>query len=128
MAELAISMEKICWLIAKMREFQAKVDPVEPDPGSNPSDEDFREVLEDYSDDPVAQQITDALADLDVEERRDVLALLLLGRGDADDWAAARGEVLEAAEAGLHHRLLQTPLVADYWEEGLDRIGRSCSA
>jgi hypothetical protein len=127
MAELAIPVDKVCWLIVKTREFQAKVEPVEPDPGSNQSERGFREILEDYPDDPVAQQLQTAFRDLDLEERRDLLALLLLGRGDAEDWAEARGEVGEAAEAGLHHRLLEQPLLADYLEEGLSRIGRSCS-
>lgn len=127
MAELAIPIDKVCWLIVKAREFQAKVEPVEPDPGSNASDSGFREVIEDYPDDPVGRQIESALHDLDLEERRDLLALLLLGRGDADDLDAARGDVPEAAEAGLHRRLLAQPLLSDYLEEGLSRIGRSCA-
>lgn len=126
-AELSIALDKVCWLIAKAREFQAKVDVVEPDPGSNPTDSGFREILEDYEDDPTGQQIQAALADLDVEELRDLLALMLLGRGDADDWASARQEVREAAEAGVHRRLMSVPLLGDYLEEGLSRIGRYCT-
>jgi hypothetical protein len=34
--ELNISPEKVCYIIIKAREFDAKVEPVEPDPGSNP--------------------------------------------------------------------------------------------
>lgn len=127
MAELAIAVDKVCWLIVKAREFQAKVAPVEPDPGSNPSERGFREVLEDYPNDPVGQELHAAFHDLDLAERRDLLALLLLGRGDADDWAAAREEVGDAAEAGLYRRLLEQPLLSDFLEEGLSRIGRSCS-
>lgn len=127
MAELAIPLDKVCWLIVKAREFQAKVGPVEPDPGSNQSERGFREVLEDYPDDQAGRQIEAALHDLDVEERRDLLTLLLLGRGDADDWDGARAEIADAAEAGLHRRLLSQPLLGDYLEEGLARIGRSCS-
>ncbi len=49
---LNISPEKICYIIVKAREFDAKVEPVEPDPGSNPADGGEREILSDYRDDP----------------------------------------------------------------------------
>ena len=50
--ELNVNLEKVCFIIVKAREFDAKVDPVEPEPGSNPSDDQEREILEDYADDP----------------------------------------------------------------------------
>ena len=49
---LTISPEKVCFLIVKAREFDAKEAVDEPDPGSNPSDDKDVEVLEDYGDDP----------------------------------------------------------------------------
>ena len=50
--ELSVSLDKLDFIIIKAREFDAKVDPVEPDPGSDPADDEEREVLEDYADDP----------------------------------------------------------------------------
>ncbi len=47
---LNVSPEKICYIIVKAREFDAKVEPVEPDPGSNPADGGEREILSDYRD------------------------------------------------------------------------------
>ena len=38
-ASLTISPEKVCFLIVKAREFDAKDEITEPDPGSNPSDD-----------------------------------------------------------------------------------------
>jgi hypothetical protein len=43
--ELNVSPEKVCYIIAKAREFDARDEPVEPDPGSNPVDTGEREVL-----------------------------------------------------------------------------------
>ena len=50
---LQIDPEKVCQLIIKAREFDVKVDVVEPDPGSNPADDGMRGVLEDYPNDTV---------------------------------------------------------------------------
>jgi hypothetical protein len=127
MAELEISLEKVCWFIAHSRELQAKTTAVAPDSASNQSDDGFLETLEDRPDDVAAPQLESALHELDASERRDLLALFILGRGDADDWASALESVREAAQAGLHRRLLEQPLLGDYLEEGLARMGRSCS-
>ena len=35
--DLNISVDKVCYIALKAREFDAKVEPVEPDPGSNPA-------------------------------------------------------------------------------------------
>ena len=55
--ELNISPEKIGFIIIKAREFDVKVAPAEPDPGSNPSDDDESEVLEDYPDDATLEEL-----------------------------------------------------------------------
>lgn len=47
LVEINISPEKVCYIIVKPREFDAKVEPVEPDPASNPSDDADHEILED---------------------------------------------------------------------------------
>ncbi|RPI43419.1 MAG: hypothetical protein EHM67_05210, partial [Hyphomicrobiaceae bacterium] len=56
--ELAISPEKVCFVIIKTREFDAKDIVTEPNTASNPSDDKTISVLEDHSDDPVAQELT----------------------------------------------------------------------
>ena len=50
--DLNIGLERLCYIIVKAREFDAKVEPMDQDPGSNPSDDGMRVVLEDYGDDP----------------------------------------------------------------------------
>src|SRR5579863_3872940 len=118
--ELNISGDKVCFIITKAREYDAKVDPVEPDPGSNPADAGEREVLEDYSDDATESELRAAIDALNEDEVIDLIALAWLGRGDFDkaEWTEAR------SLAGERHRrhsgayLTGMPMLGDYLEEG----------
>lgn len=126
--ELAISLEKVCYIIAKAREFDAKVPPVEPDPGSNPADDAGREILEDYAGDPTFAELRTAIDDLNDDEVVDLIALAWIGRGDYDrgGWDEARGL---ARERHRHHSaryLTGMPALGDYLEEGLSTLGYSC--
>ena len=125
---LTISPEKVCFIIIKAREFDAKDEVTEPDPGSNPSDDKDIGVLEDHKDDPVVEEITSFINALSEDEQIDLVALAWLGRDDysASDWTAVREEA-----AGAHNRrtaeyLLGIPLLGDFLEEGLSMLGRSC--
>lgn len=126
---LQIDPQKVCYLIIKAREFDAKVPVVEPDPGSNPSDEDMRGVLEDYPDDPVDAEIRTLVDSLNEDEQIDLVALLWLGRTDraADEWSALREEAAAARSEHTADYLLGTPLLSDYLSEGLNRLGYDCS-
>jgi hypothetical protein len=122
---LQIDLQKVCYLIIKAREFDAKVAVVEPDPGSNPSDEDMRGVLEDYPDDPVDTEIRTLVDDMNVDEQIDLVTLLWLGRSEstADEWSALREEAAAAHSDHTADYLLGTPLLSDYLAEGLSRLG-----
>ena len=78
---LAIPLERLAYIIAKAREFDAEV-PVEPDAatGSDPPDDDERQVLLDTPDNPTEEELRDAIAGLGVPERQELLALMWLGR------------------------------------------------
>jgi hypothetical protein len=129
MPTLGIDPEKVCYLVTLARQFQVKVAPVEPSPGSNMSDDGFREALEDYGDDAVMTEMRQFLAGLNVEEYRSVLALLWLGRGDYDkrewDEALTEAETLRS-ERGPDY-LIGTPLLSDHLEEGLNQLGYGCA-
>ncbi len=124
---LTISPEKVCYIIVKAREYDAKIDPVETDQGLGPADEEDREVLGAYSDDATYQELQGALETLNEDELVELLALDWFGRSDEDKetW----GEYLTQARQGLNERtvnyLLGTPLLSDYLEEGLTRLGYS---
>ncbi len=128
-AMLQIDPQKVCYLIIKAREFDAKVPVVEPDPGSNPSDEDMRGVLEDYPDDPVDVEIRTLVDSLNEDEQIDLVTLLWLGRGDGskDEWSTIRNEATAARSDHTADYLLGTPLLSDYLAEGLNKLGYDCS-
>ena len=70
MPELAISAEKVAFLIEKTREFDVKEGVTDPDSGSNPTDDNMIDVLEDDGNDPVAREITAFVNGLTEDERR----------------------------------------------------------
>jgi hypothetical protein len=68
-AALTISPEKVCFIIIKAREFDAKEEANEPDPGSNPSDDKEAAVLEDREDDPVVEELNSLINSLSEDEQ-----------------------------------------------------------
>jgi len=125
---LTISPEKVCFIIIKAREFDAKDEVTEPDPGSNPLDDKDVAVLEDHEDDPVVEELTSFVNCLSEDEQIDLVALTWLGREDysASDWSTVRDEAARAHNERTADYLLGTPLVGDYLEEGLSMLGYSC--
>jgi len=81
MPELTISPEKVGFLIEKAREFDAKDAPVDPDSGSNATDDDMVDVLEDNGADPVVREITGFINALTEDEQTDLIALMRHHRG-----------------------------------------------
>ena len=130
---LAISLEKVCFVIIKDREFDVKDAATEPDPASNASDDGMISVLETHGDDPVVEELTSFISSLSEDEQIDLVALMWLGRDDStiEDWPTIRAEAASAHRSRARHTsdyLLGTPLVGDYLEEGLSLFGHSCQA
>ena len=125
---LTISPEKVCFVIIKAREYDAKDEVTEVDPGSNPSDDKDVSVLENHEDDPVVEELTSFINSLSEDEQIDLVALAWLVRDDnsASDWPAVREEAAQAHNQRTAAYLLGTPLVGDYLEEGLSMLGYSC--
>ena len=125
---LVIRREALAFIIAKAREFDAEV-PIEPDAatGSDPADDDEREILLDTPDNPTEQELRDAIDGLGLPERKELLALMWLGRGDydADSWPEALREAVETTIANPTDYLVGTPLLGDYLEEGASVLGFS---
>ena len=119
---LSISPEKVCFIVVKAREFDAKDMVTIPDEASNATDDAMMSVLEDHADDPVAAELRGFI------EQVDLVALAWLGRGDGtlEDW-----EDLRAEAARLHNKrtasyLLGMPLLPDHLEDALSQFGSSC--
>lgn len=125
---LTISPEKVCFIIIKAREFDAKDQVTELDPGSNPSDDRGAAVLEDHEDDPVVEELTSLISSLSEDEQIDLVALVWLGRDDysANDWPTVREEAARAHNQRTANYLLGMPQLGDFLEEGLSMLGYSC--
>ncbi|WP_454854085.1 DUF3775 domain-containing protein [Rhizobium binxianense] len=125
----SISPDKVRYLILKSREFDVKDVVTEPDPGSNPTDDNMIEVLEDHPDDPVESELASAIWALNEDEQVDLVALAWLGRGDGDvnEWDDLRRQAAEAHNARTASYLLGMPLLPDYLEEALDQFGETSS-
>ena len=126
--DLSISPEKVCYIIAKAREFDAKDVVTDPDDGSNPTDGAMVAVLEDHRDDPVVQEIAAAIFAMTEDEQIDLVTLAWLGRGDGslEDWNELRAEAARAHNKRTASYLLGMPLLADYLDEALAQFGHSC--
>ena len=126
---LAISPEKVCFVVVKAREFDVKDVVSNPDEGSNASDDAMVSVLEDRADDPVGQELRGFIGALTLDEQVDLVTLTWLGRGDGsvEDWDQLRAEALGAHNNRTASYLLGIPLLADYLEEGLSQLGLSCN-
>lgn len=125
---LVIPLERLAFIIVKARGFDAEV-PVEPDAatGSDPPDDDERQVLLDTPDKTTEEELRDAIDGLGPPERQELLALMWLGRGDydADSWPEALREARDSTIASVTDYLVGTPLLGDYLEEGASALGLS---
>jgi Protein of unknown function (DUF3775) len=125
---LTIALEKLAYIIEKAREFDAEV-PIDPGAatGSDPADDDERQILLDTPDNPTEEELRDAIDGLNLDEREELLALMWLGRGDYDagDWSEALRQARDTPSETEASYLLGTPLLADYLEEGVAALGLS---
>ncbi len=126
--DLSISPEKLCFIIAKARQFDVKDVVTDPDDASNPADDAMLSVLEDHKDDPVVQELVAVIFAMSEDEQVDLVTLTWLGRGDGtiEDWAELRAEAARAHNRRTASYLLGIPLLADYLEEAISQFGISC--
>jgi hypothetical protein len=119
---LTIPLSTIGWIIIKAREFDGKNTDIDNAMGDtdNPLG-----ALEDRVDDPAEGELTSWISDLTDSQKYELVALFWLGRdnGDASDFpellAQARGEQGKSTS----RYLLGSPLLGDYLEEGLAKMG-----
>ena len=124
MAGLEISPAKVGFVIVKAREIAANV--AAWDEGAT-SDHDAESILESFSDDATQDELMGFIRDLNEDEQASLVALAWIGRGSFGPEEI--DEALATARAERNHRtgeyLLGMPLLPDYLEEALDRLGFS---
>ncbi|MBO4223380.1 DUF3775 domain-containing protein [Bradyrhizobium neotropicale] len=126
MAELSISTDKVGFLIEKAREFDVKEAASDPDSGSNATDDEMIDVLEDDGQDPVEREIRGFIRALSEDEQIDLVALMRLGRGDRpiEEWDDLRREAADQYNGRTARYLLGEPMLGDLLAEGLEQFDR----
>lgn len=124
---LAISLQKLAFIIEKAREFDVAVPADAEDIGSNPADDGESEILLDTPDNSTAEELRDAIEGLNTDEQEELLALIWIGRGDfgKDEWQVAMRQARQRRTASEADYLIGTPLLADYLEEAVSAFGLS---
>jgi hypothetical protein len=127
--DLSIPADKLCFIIAKAREFDAKDVVTDPDDASNPTDDAMVPVLEDHRDDPVVQELVAVIHAMSEDEQIDLVTLTWLGRGDGgiEDWSELRAEAARAHNRRTASYFLGIPLLPDFLEEAAAQFGISCA-
>lgn len=124
---LAISPETAFFILLKARAFDEKVEATDPDSGSNPSDDNEVDVLEDTPDDPTFAELTAAVRRLNDDELRDLICLIWIGRGDFSiaELDQAREGAAEIGRARAPRYVAGIPMVSDHLEEALSQFGHT---
>jgi hypothetical protein len=127
---LGINPEKVCFVIAKARVFDAKETVSDPDSGSNASDDGMTDVLEDMPDDATYQELVAFIRAMDEDEQVNLVALAWLGRGTygIEEWPEALREARAQHNRRTAEYLTKLPLLGDYLEEGLAAFSENCEA
>lgn len=125
---LSISPEKLCFIIAKAREFDVKDVVTDPGDSSNATDDAMLSVLEDHPDDPTARELAGFIRALNEDEQIDLVALVWLGRGDGtiDEWSDLRAEASRAHNRRTASYLMGMPLLSNHLEDALSQFDISC--
>jgi Protein of unknown function (DUF3775) len=125
--DFPLSTDSLAFIALKARAYDMQVAPSDPDSGSNASDDREIDVLEDGADNPNARELHAAIASLNEEEKRALVALAWIGRGDFEggEWRDALKLAGERANSRTARYLMGIPLLGDYLEEGAESLGIS---
>ena len=129
MNELTIEPGYLRSLILRIRALMAKEATVMPDVGGNAADDAGPETLQETPGDLTREELREEFEGLNDDERAELVALMWIGRGDADaeSWEETLQLARDRREGDTGDYLLGHPLVADYWAEGLDKLGHGSS-
>lgn len=125
--ELTISLEEVCRIVLRAREYDAQVPAVDPDDSSNMADDKAVDVLEDSTNTSVEEELRSMMEDLNDDEQTELYTLMLVGAGDYDaaEWEEALATVTEEV-SDIPEALMRTPMLASLLETGLAAFGLDC--
>jgi hypothetical protein len=124
---LEISTAKVAHVIIRAREYDAKVGTWENSLSSGFREDDSNSILQNFATDATRSELAEFIGGLNDDEQASLVALAWLGRG-----SFAPEELDDAIETAKSEKvnktedyLLGIPLLGDYLEEGLDKLGFS---
>jgi hypothetical protein len=126
MAELSIDPDYLRSLIVKLRAFMGKEENEIPDDASNPSDDELpASALQEEAGDLTREEVVEEIRGLSRLQQAELVALMWLGRddGNPEDWNGLVRQAIERRETPTERYLLDQPLLAEYWLEGMERLG-----
>jgi uncharacterized protein DUF3775 len=125
MVTLSIPSDYLARLIAKVRGVQAREGEVDEDSGSNATDDNMIDAVQDSPGDLSRQEVHAEIRGLNERQQAELVALLWTGRGDAEPeaWEDTVSMARERRDTPTDRYLLGQPLVAEYWAEGAERLG-----
>ena len=126
MAELSIDPDYLRRLVVKVRSFMGKEETDLPDDGSNPIDDEVPlGALQDEDDDLSREEVVEEIQGLTPRQRAELVALMWLGRGDGEpeEWNELLARAIERREVPTENYLLDHPLLAENWLDGMERLG-----
>lgn len=126
MATLSIDADYLRRLIVKVRSFMGKEATEVPDEGSNPTDDEMpSSALQDEGDNLSREEVVEEIRGLEPRQQAELVALMWLGRdeGAPEEFEGLVRLALERREVPTEDYLLDHPLVAEHWLEGMERLG-----
>lgn len=125
---LGISTNKVAYIILKAREWDVKTAPWEDADPSGCTDYDNQSILEDISnvsEDATRAELSEFIAGLNEDEKARLVALVWVGRGTygPEDFEEAVGVAKTEDTTPTENYLLGIPLLPDFLEEGLSKMG-----
>lgn len=126
MAELSIDPDYLRRLVVKVRSFMGKEETDLPDDGSNPIDDEVPlGALQDEEDDLSREEVVEEIQGLTPRQQAELVALMWLGRGDGEpeEWNELLARAIERREVPTEIYLLDHPLLAENWLDGMERLG-----
>ncbi|HEX9490369.1 MAG TPA: DUF3775 domain-containing protein [Stellaceae bacterium] len=129
MPELGINPEKVCAIIEMGRELAGLELSTAGDGTTTGDDSPLETLLEPREGkDPRRREMVRYVGALDAEEQGNLLALILLGRGDfsLDEWEDALIAARDSIEDKSADFMIGDPALPGYLLEGLDAFGESC--
>ncbi len=124
MQELGLNRENVLFIAGKAQRFHAQEQVTFPETSLSPTDDWALQALAAHADDPVLQELIEAIDDLEPDQQVALVALTWLGRGDfsIDEWDSALAQAGESWNERTGEYLAGTPLLADYLTAGLEQF------